>query len=130
MVADVRFGRMWGLFPNRYQAEVGPDDIALRDVTRFTRVNAAEENFENPNHRYQFNATLSYFKDRFLGGTHDFKFGAQISREKMVYDRKRNGDILLELNDGRAFQATLANTPINSDHRINTWGLFFRTSGG
>jgi hypothetical protein len=126
MVLDSRFGRMWGVFPNRYQKEVGPDDIALRDTVRFTRVNAAEENFENPNHRYQFNATLSMFRDNLLGGTHDFKFGVQVSREKMVYDRDRNGDILLEMRDGVPFQAQIANTPIRSDHRINTWGVFLQ----
>jgi hypothetical protein len=29
---DVRFGRMWGTTPGRYQKEVGPNDIALRDT--------------------------------------------------------------------------------------------------
>ena len=33
MVIDARFGRMWGVFPSRYQEEVGPNDIALRDVS-------------------------------------------------------------------------------------------------
>src|SRR5690606_28555317 len=33
-VLDARFGRMWGVFPVRYQPEVGPDDIAIRDVVR------------------------------------------------------------------------------------------------
>jgi len=124
MVFDTRFGRMWGVFPNRYQKEVQPTDIAIRDVVRFTRINAAEQNFENPNHRYQFNASLSIFRDNLLGGAHDFKLGVQISREKMVYNRDRNGDILLELRDGVPFQARLSNTPIRSDHRINTWAFF------
>ncbi len=32
MVVDGRFGRMWGVFPVRYQADVQPTDIAIRDV--------------------------------------------------------------------------------------------------
>lgn len=121
---DVRFGRMWGVFPNRYQKEVGPNDIAIRDVVRFTRINAAEQAFENPNARFQFNTSLSYFKDNLLGGSHDFKVGVQISREKFDQDFDRNGDVLLELRDGVPFQAQLANTPVRSKVRMATWGAF------
>ena len=32
LVLDARFGRMWGVFPARYQADVTPTDIAIRDV--------------------------------------------------------------------------------------------------
>jgi hypothetical protein len=123
-ILDVRFGRMWGTFPNRYQKEVGPNDIAIRDIVRNTRINAAEENFENPNYRWQLNASLSAFNDNFLGGSHAFKVGVQIGREEMKYSRRRNGDILLELNDGVPFRAQLANTPIQQVGRINTWGAF------
>ena len=63
MVVDARFGRMWGIFPVRYQAEVLPTDIAIRDVVRFTRINAAETQSLNPNGRYQGNFTGSYFLD-------------------------------------------------------------------
>ena len=44
----------------------------------------------------------------------------------MAYDRDRNGDILLELRDGVPFQAQLANTPVRSDHRLNTWAVFLQ----
>ncbi len=124
MVLDARFGRMWGVFPVRYQAEVQPTDIAIRDVVRNTRVNAAETQSLNPNGRYQGNFTGSYFLDSARAGTHDLKAGLQLSWERVEYERIRNGDILLEQQDGRAFQAQLSNTPINSDHRLNTWGLF------
>ncbi len=123
-VFDLRLGRMWGTFPTRYQKEVGPSDIALRDVVRFTRVNAAELQSLNPNYRWQLNASLSAFKDNFLGGSHAFKVGVQAGREEMKYSRTRNGDILLELRDGVPFQAQLANTPIQQVSRINTWGAF------
>ena len=48
MVLDARFGRMWGVFPVRYQADVQPTDIAIRDVVRFTRINAAETAVAQP----------------------------------------------------------------------------------
>ena len=123
-VFDARFGRMWGEFPSRYQD--GATDIAVRDVVRFTRINAAEIQSLNPNHRYQGNANYSYFMPHLLGGTHDFKAGVQLSWERMAYDRLRNGDILLELRDGVGFQGQIANTPIVSDHKMETWGAFLQ----
>jgi hypothetical protein len=126
MVFDARFGRMWGIFPVRYQADVRPTDIAIRDVVRFTRSNAAETQSLNPNGRYQGNFTGSYFLESAGAGTHDLKAGLQLSRERVEYERIRNGDVLLELQDGRPFQVQLSNTPINSDHRLNTWGVFLQ----
>src|SRR5687768_9217904 len=55
-IVDARFGRMWGVFPTRYQPDVAATDIAIRDVTRNTQINAATEQSLNPNHRYQSNA--------------------------------------------------------------------------
>ena len=124
MVVDARIGSMWGTFPTRYQSEVGPNDIALRDVQTFQRFNAAEDQSLNPNYRVQANGTLSYFLPNFAGGSHDFKGGLQLSWEKMEYERIRNGDILLEMRTGVPFQGQIANTPINSDHRLETWGGF------
>ena len=124
LVLDARFGRMWGIFPVRYQADVKPTDIAIRDVVRFTRVNAAETQSLNPNGRYQGAFTGSYFLDSARAGTHDLRAGLQLSRERVEYERIRNGDVLLELRDGVPFQAQLSNTPINSDHRLSTWGVF------
>ena len=42
------------------------------------------------------------------------------------YDRLRNGDILLEMRDGVPFQAQISNTPIVSDHKMETWGAFLQ----
>ena len=126
MVVDARVGSMWGTFPSRYQPEVGPGDIALRDVNTNQRFNAAEIQSLNPNYRIQANGTVSYFVPAFGGGSHDLKGGLQLSWEKMEYERIRNGDILLEMRDGVPFQGQIANTPINSDHRLETWGAFLQ----
>ncbi len=126
LVVDARVGRMWGVFPVRYQKDVTPNDIAIRDVVRFTRINAAETQSLNPNERYQGNFSASYFLDRGGIGTHDIKGGLQFSRERVEYERIRNGDYLLELRDGIPFQAQLSNTPINSDHKLQTWGAFLQ----
>lgn len=121
---DARIGRMWGIFPFRYQKEVQPTDIALRDQVLLTRSNAIETQSDNPNERYQAAITGSYFLQSPRVGTHDLKAGVQLSWERVQWLRIRNGDYFLELRDGVPFQAQLSNTPINSDHRLNTWGLF------
>jgi hypothetical protein len=123
-VVDARFGRMWGVFPTRYQKEVQPTDIAIRDIVRNTQINAASEQSLNPNHRYQANGTMSYFADQLGAGTHDIKLGTQFSWEMMQYNRIRNGDLFLELNDGTPLRAQVANTPVDSDHRLRTWSAF------
>lgn len=123
-VFDARVGRMWGVFPTRYQKDVTPSDISIRDISRFTVENAATEQSLNPNHRYQANGTLSYFADNLGAGTHDLKVGSQLSWEKMQYDRIRNGDLFLETQDGVALRAQIANTPVESDHRLRTWSAF------
>lgn len=125
-VFDARFGRMWGVFPTRYQKEVQPTDIAIRDIVRNTQINAATGQSLNPNHRYQGNATLGYFREDLGPGTHDFKGGVQLSWERMAYDRIRNGDHYLELRDGVPNRAIISNTPVNSDHRLETWGAFLQ----
>jgi hypothetical protein len=123
MLLDVSVGRIWGTFANHYQNEVGPDDITVEDTVRSTRFNAAPDDQNNPNHRNQVNAGFSYVTSNRLGA-HNVKVGLQMSREQMLWEKFRNGDITLQLRDGIAFQAQLANTPNTTDHRINTWGAF------
>lgn len=125
-VFDARVGRMWGVFPTRYQREVQPTDIAIRDIVRETQINAAIGQSLNPNHRYQGNANLGYFRENLGPGTHDFKAGIQMSWERMAYDRIRNGDHYLELSNGVPNRVIVSNTPVNSDHRLQTWGLFLQ----
>ena len=123
-VVDARFGRMWGTTPSRYQSDVVATDISIRDISRFTIENAAIQQSLNPNERYQGNVTGGYFLDAGRGGSHDIKGGIQFSRERMELDQIRNGDYFLELRDGVPFQAQLSNTPITSDHRLSTYGVF------
>jgi hypothetical protein len=125
-IIDARFGRMWGIFPFRYQKEVRPTDIAIRDQVRLTRINAVETHSDNPNERYQAAVTGSYFLQGARMGAHDLKAGVQLSWERVQWIRIRNGDYFLELRDGQPLQAQLSNTPINSDHRLETWGVFLQ----
>ncbi|MGE3276699.1 MAG: carboxypeptidase regulatory-like domain-containing protein [Vicinamibacterales bacterium] len=126
LLLEGRAGRMWGVNPAKYQKEVQPTDIAVRDVARFTIENALTGQSLNPNHRYQVNGSASYFLDSGRAGSHDLKSGIQMSWERMAYDQVTNGDRYGDLNDGVAFRVNVSNTPINSDHRLRSWGFFLQ----
>ena len=42
-ILDARVGRMWGIFPFRFQKDVRPTDIAIRDQVRLTRINCRRD---------------------------------------------------------------------------------------
>ncbi|MGE0450113.1 MAG: carboxypeptidase regulatory-like domain-containing protein [Vicinamibacterales bacterium] len=123
-VFDVSIGRIWGSYGTLYRPEVSETDISLRDIVRFTRFNASDVNDFNPNHRNQLNATMTRVAE--MAGSHNLKAGFQMSRERMLWERTRNGDIILEMRDGVPFQALLSNTPNTADHQINSWGTFLQ----
>ena len=117
---------MWGDLPTRYQKDVQPTDIAIRDIVRNTRINAATGQSLNPESPLSGERHVGYFRDNLGPGTHDFKVGHRSCRGRgWRYDRIRNGDHYLELERRcRDAARRSANTPVNSDHRLETWGVF------
>jgi hypothetical protein len=124
-VLNVSFGRVWGNFANRYQEEVGPDDIVVSDTVRNQRFNAHTLDEVNPNSRYQLTSSLSHFRQMF-GASHDIKTGVQLSKDVMDWVRRRNYDIQLVLRDGVPSHALLSNTPVNSEHEWSTWAYYLQ----
>ena len=117
---------MWGVFPNRYQKEVGPNDIAVRDVSAQSRASTPPRAVAEPESPLSVQRGVELLQATTSGaGTHDFKVGAQMSRERMAYDRIRNGDILLELRRRRAVPGAVLrirrSTPTTGS---NTWAVF------
>ena len=108
--------------------EVQPTDIAIRDVVALhARSTRRRQQSLNPNGRYQGNFTGSYFLDSASAGTHDLKAGLQLSWERVrvrAHPQRRRAarDCVTACRSRRSS----SNTPINSDHRLNTWGVFFQ----
>jgi hypothetical protein len=127
MVTNVSFGRVWGDFKNQYQQDVGPNDIVVSDPIRNQRFNAHTLDEVNPNSRTQLTTSLSYFKNA-LGGSHDMKIGYQTSLDIMDWERRRNFDMQLVLQDGRPSHALLSNTPVSARHRWSTSAFFVQDS--
>ena len=105
LVLEGRAGRMWGVNPAKYQPEVKPTDISVRDISLFTIENALPGQSLNPNSRDQVNGAASYFIAGGGAGSHDLKAGVQLSWEDMAYDQVTNGDRYGDLNNGVAFRA-------------------------
>ena len=59
-----------------------------------------------------FNANLTYFKDKFLGGAHDVKFGAEHRRGKLFQGNYRAGDVERRYQNGNAYRVIAYNTPV------------------
>ena len=127
-VLNVSFGRVWGDFANRYQEDVGPNDIVLSDTDKNQRFNAHTLDEVNPNSRYQAGATFSYFSQDLLAASHDFKLGFQKSLDVMDWERRRNFDMQLVMLSGVPTHALLSNTPVSAQHRWNTWAFFLQDS--
>ena len=135
---DVRFGRMWGITPyilyttycgtpvDEYP-DAGPcteNDISVIDTVREEQFNADRRGeYHGPTHRNQFNGSLTYFLDS-GAGSHNFKVGAQVSREYLENRSFKNGDALGRMEDGVPKQVEISRTPTTNHARINTWAAY------
>ena len=95
-VLNVSFGRVWGDFANRYEPEVGPNDIALIDTVRNQRFNANTIDEVNPNSHTQFTSTLMYVKSSLWGGIARIQDRFLKVEGRRQLERRRNSDLQLQ----------------------------------
>ena len=120
---DARFGRMWGVFPTRYQKEVTAERHRHSRHRCATRRSTPRRNSRStrtiairPTRRWATSPTAS------APGTHDFKVGAQLSWERMaVRSHPQRRSAISSSTTACRSARSLSNTPINSDHRLETW---------
>lgn len=135
---DLRFGKMTGVTPYILYSEYCgipvdeyPDarpctenDISVIDPVRLEMFNADRRGESwGPNHRNQFNGSLTYYLDT-AGGSHNFKVGGQASREYHETRQFRSGDAHGILEDGVPTQVDISRTPRTSHQRLNTWAVY------
>ena len=124
-VFDARFGRMWGDVPEPLPGR-SPTDIAVRDVVRFTRINAAEIQSINPNHRYQANGNYSYFVPNLAAARTTSRPACSCRGSGWPTTASATATSCSSCATASAFQGQIANTPIVSDHKMETWGAFLQ----
>ncbi len=135
---DLRFGKMTGVTPYILYSEYCgtpvdeyPDarpctenDISVIDPVRLEMFNADRRGeFWGPNHRNQFNGSLTYYLDT-ASGSHNFKVGGQASREYAESRSFKSGDAYGELSDGVPSRINISRTPQTSHTRLNTWAFY------
>ena len=135
---DIRLGRMGGVTPYILYSDycgipvdeypdAGPcteNDISVVDPVRREMFNADYRGeFWGPNHRNQFNGSLTYYLDT-ASGSHNFKFGGQASREYAESRSFKSGDAYGELSDGVPSRINISRTPQTSHTRLNTWAFY------
>ena len=135
---DLRFGKMTGVTPYILYSEycgipvdeypdAGPcteNDISVIDPVRQEMFNADYRGeFWGPNHRNQFNGSLTYYLDT-ASGSHNFKVGGQASREYAESRSFKSGDAYGILQDGVPTQVNISRTPQTSHTRLNTWAFY------
>jgi hypothetical protein len=84
---------------------------AFDEITR-VRFDAASQDFFQQGDILVLNANLTYFKDKFLGGAHDLKFGAEHRRGKLLQRHLRAGDVERRYQNGVAYRVIAHNTPV------------------
>ena len=135
---DLRVGKMTGVTPYILYTEycgipvdeypdAGPcteNDISVVDPVRREMFNADRRGeYWGPNHRNQFNGSLTYYLDS-ESGSHNFKVGGQASREYKEDRVFKSGDAYGELNDGVPYRINISRTPQTSHTRLNTWAFY------
>ena len=135
---DIRLGKMTGVTPYILYTEycgipvdeypdAGPcteNDISVIDPVRAEQFNADRRGeYWGPNHRNQFNGSLTYYLDS-ESGSHNFKVGGQASREYKEDRVFKSGDAYGILEDGVPTQVNISRTPQTSHTRLNTWAFY------
>jgi hypothetical protein len=81
---------------------------------------------QNPNKNWQYNASLSFFPERSLGGRHELKAGFQdyVSIYGVNYPDRVSGNYNRILDNGRAFQIQTEDRAVVADSRLDNPNLF------
>ncbi len=109
---------------NWTEAPPAYDSVTLRYSGRFNT-----SPYVGGRKRWQYNASASHFVPRLWGGSHDLKFGGEITDEDRTYDApaKTNGaDYQLRFQNGSPFQVVLYNYPYSTLNKMTTQSAYLR----
>lgn len=89
---------------------------AFDEVTR-VRFDAASQDFFQQGDILVLNTNVTYFNDRFVGGAHDVKLGAEHRRGKLFQRHLRAGEVERRYQNGAAYRVIAYNTPVEQEAR-------------
>ncbi len=117
---DVYFG--WGQppFPLNYQDGVG-NTTSRFDVVTGVRSDAASQEFFSLANLYTMGTNYTLFKDDWLGGTHDLKFGIEHRRGNYLTRRTHNSSLERRYAAGEPFRVRVFNSPVEATNNQQAW---------
>jgi hypothetical protein len=97
MFAEARMGQ----FGYNFGLDSNTEDIRYEDIVTNV-VSGGGRHWLNKRRRNQYTGALSYFKDNFLGGSHNFKFGGEYLDESgnIMWDQQYTDSVVHFLSNG------------------------------
>lgn len=100
---------------------------AFDEITR-TRFDRAVQDFFQQGDILIYNGNLTYFRNSWLGGSHDFKVGAEHRRGKLVQRTQRLADLERRYLSGAPYRVLVFNTPVEQVARNYGTSVFGQDS--
>lgn len=104
LYVEARFGDFGYYFPLiGYSDEPWKHDIGTRVAQ------GGDQRWQQDRDRKQLTGAGTWFKDRFLGGSHNIRFGGELNLETQYngYERIRAGNVEHQFNNGRSFRVVI-----------------------
>jgi hypothetical protein len=119
---DVRFSHLKVFFPTFHQPDVLGQ--AAFDAGLNTFFNAHDLEVERDRRRYTLKGDLTYFKEQWAGGNHEFKFGIEWDWNPVENVTRAIDDVEIRFRNGAADEVRLRNTSLISKEAVNQFSFF------
>jgi hypothetical protein len=119
---DARFSHLAVFFPTYQQPEATLQPAQDVGLNQF--FNAHMTNVERHRKRFAYKADLTYFKEAWGGGNHEFGFGIEYNHSPIYNENTTIGDVFLLFRNGAPDQVQLRNTPFNNKYGIDQLSFY------
>jgi hypothetical protein len=121
MFAEIRAGQ----FGYNFGLDSNTEDLRYEDLVTF-EVRGGGRHWLNKRRRNQYTGAVSYFKDNFAGGSHNFKFGGEYLDESgnVLWDQAYTDSVVHYLSNGAPNSVRLYISGTSSQNALATTSLF------
>jgi outer membrane receptor protein involved in Fe transport len=119
---DARFSHLRVFFPTFQQPDATLQ--AAQDVGLNRFFNARDFNTERLRKRFAYKADLTYFKEQWAGGNHEFGFGAEYNHSPIRNTNTAIDDVFLIFRNGVSDQVYFRNTPFNDAQAVDQLSFY------
>jgi hypothetical protein len=128
VVLDGRFSAMDMTFPLGEKPDLPPDAYSRIDLSTGLRSGGPGQNRIYQRRRWQGSSSLSWFRDDLWGGSHDMKFGLEVSANPASTSDRLKGSILYRDVLGLPFQVELVSDPVTVRNTTRNLSIFAQDS--